>query len=227
MPDLERELRALAVLVDVPVERELAPAVIARLRERRPRRQVPWRRIAGVAALVLVVGLAATMVVPDARTAVLRFLGLKGVSIIRVEELPPWTAEPHFFGEVVSLAEAERVVGLDPLLPDIGPPDEVRIDRFAPHFMLLLYGRPEVRLRLTELVGGTVEKFVLLEQGVERVEVNGQPGLWIEGEHVVDEPAGLPRRSGRVLLWEQKGLTLRLEGHLTREQALDIARSTR
>ncbi len=176
---------------------------------------------------MLVVGLAATMAVPDARTAVLRFLGLKGVSIIRVEELPPWTAEPHFFGEVVSLAEAERVVGLGPLLPDLGPPDEVRIDRFAPHFMLLLYGRPQVRLRLTELVGGTVEKFVLLEQGVERVEVNGQPGLWIEGEHVVDEPSGLPRLSGRVLLWEQKGLTLRLEGRLTREQALEIARSTR
>ncbi len=191
------------------------------------RRHVQWRRIAGVAALVLVVALAATMAVPDARTAVLRFLGLKGVSIIRVEELPPWTAQPHLFGEVVSLAEAERIVGIDPLLPDLGPPDEVRVDRFAPHFMLLLYGRPQVRLRLTELVGGTVEKFVLLEQGVERVEVNGQPGLWIEGDHVVDEPSGLPRRSGRVLLWEQQGLTLRLEGRLTKDQALDIARSTR
>lgn len=225
MPDLERELRA--VVVDFPAERDLAPAVLARLSAPRVRRHVPWKRLAGVAALVLVVGLAATMAVPDARTAVLRFLGLKGVSIIRVEELPPWTAQPHLFGEVVSLAEAERIVGIDPLLPDLGPPDEVRVDRFAPHFMLLLYGRPQVRLRLTELVGGTVEKFVLLEQGVERVEVNGQPGLWIEGDHVVDEPGGLPRRSGRVLLWEQQGLTLRLEGRLTKDQALDIARSTR
>ena len=62
---------------------------------------------------------------------------------------------------------------------------------------------------------------------MERVEVDGQPGIWVEGEHVVSEPFGLPRLSGNVLLWEQNGLTLRLEGRLTKEQALDIARCVR
>ena len=86
---------------------------------------------------------------------------------------------------------------------------------------MLFYGEPELRLRLTEMVGGTIEKYVRLEQGVERVEVNGEPGIWVEGRHVVYEPFGLPRLSGNVLLWEQQGLTLRLEGRVTKEQALD------
>ena len=108
------------------------------------RRHVPWRRIAGVAALVLVVGLAATMAVPDARTAVLRFLGLKGVSMIRVEELPPAATTPHVFGEsVVAGGGASASSASARSCPTLGPPDDVRIDRFSPYFIVLLYGRPQ------------------------------------------------------------------------------------
>jgi hypothetical protein len=181
-----------------------------------------------VAALVLVVGLAATMAVPDARTAVLRFLGLKGVTVIRVDELPPASTTPHVFGESVSLAGARRIVGFRPLLPkDLGAPDDVRINVFSPYFVVLLYGKPDVKLRLTETSGGVIQKYALAEQLVERVEVDGQPGIWVEGTHVVGELFGLPRLAGNVLLWEQDGLTLRLEGRLTKEQALEIARGVR
>ena len=41
------------------------------------------------------------------------------------------------------------------------------------------------------------------------------------------EPFGLPRVSGNVVLWEQDGLTLRLEGRFTKEQALELGRSVR
>jgi hypothetical protein len=228
LPDLERELRALGIVVDLPADRDLVPAVRTRLRQRRAHRQIPWRALATVAALVLVIGLAATMAVPDARTAVLRFLGLKGVTVIRVAELPPASTAPHIFGEPVTLAEAERVVGFRPLLPsDVDPPDDVRINRFSPYFVVLLYGRPDVRMRLTETNGGVIEKYAEFDQGVERVEVDGQPGIWVEGKHVVSELFGMPRLSGNVLLWEQSGLTLRLEGRLTKEQALEIARRVR
>ena len=227
MPELERELRALAVTLDWPAERDFVPTVRARLESRR-RGPLPWRRIGAVAALVLVVGIAATMAVPDARTAVLRFFGLKSVTIIRVEQLPPAPPPSEaFFGEKVSLAEAERVAGIDLLLPDIGQPDEVRVDRLAPNFVVLLYGRPDIRLRLTELVGGYVEKFATSGQPVERVEVNRGPGIWIEGEHVVSGPTGPPRRTASALLWEQEGLTLRLEGELSKERALEIAGTVR
>jgi len=228
LPELDRELRALAVTLDWPGERDLVPAVRARLAQRRPRRALPWRRIAAVTALVLVVGIAATMAVPDARTAVLRFFGLKGVAVIRVEQLPPAPPPSEaFFGEKVSLADAERVAGIDLLLPDLGPPDEVWVDRLAPNFVVIEYGRPETRLRLTELVGGFVEKYATAEQRVERVQVDGRSGIWIEGEHVVSGPVGPPRRAASALLWEQEGLTLRLEGDLSKERALEIARTVR
>lgn len=228
MPELERELRALAVALDWPGERDLVPGVRARLEEPRGRRDIPWRKLAGVAALVLVIGFAATMAVPDARTAVLRFFGLKGVTVIRVEQLPPAPPPSQaFFGEKVTLAEAERVAGIDLLLPDLGPPDEVRVDRLAPYYVMLVYGRPQVKFRLSELVGGAVEKYATAEQLVERVRVDGNPGIWIEGEHVVSEPTGPPRQAGSVLLWEQQGLTLRLEGDLTKDQAFEIARTVR
>jgi hypothetical protein len=225
MPDLERDLVALGAVLDLPVERDLAPAVLARLH--RHKHTGRWRRAAGVAALVLVVGLAATMAVPDARTAVLRFFGIKGATVIRVDELPPAAARPPEFGESVGIAEAERVVGFRPLLVDGRDPDDVRIDRFSPFFIMLLYGEPELRLRLIQMVGGTIEKYVQMEQRVERVKVDGRPGIWLEGRHVVSGLFGLPRLAGNVLLWEQDGLTLRLEGRFTKEQALDLARSVR
>jgi hypothetical protein len=225
MPELERELRSLAAYVDLPAERDLVPAVRARLAVR-GRRPLPWRRLAAAAAIVLAIGMAATMAVPDARTAVLRLLGIKGATVIRVDELPPAAATLRPFGERVTLTEAERVVGFRPLLPDLGSPDSVRIDRFAPYLIVVQYGRP-LRIRLTETVGGLIEKFTRAEQRVERVSVEGLPGIWVEGRHVVSEPFGLPRISGNALLWEQEGLTLRLEGRLTREQALEIARSVR
>ena len=100
----------------------------------------------------------------------------------------------------MTLAEAERVVGFRPLLPaDRERADDVRINRFSPYFIVLLYGRPDVRLRLTETIGGVIEKYAQIEQRVERVEVDGKPGIWVEGQHVVSEPLGLPRLSGNVL----------------------------
>jgi hypothetical protein len=227
LPDLERNLAALAPFVDLPEERDLAPAVRARLVETPGRHHVPWRRAAGIAALVLVVSLAATMAVPDARTAVLRFLGIKGATVIRVDELPPVAPTPHEYGDSVSLESAERIVGFRPLLLEEGAPDDVRVDLFQPDAIVLVYGEPGVRLRLTEMVGGFIQKYARVEQPVERVDVDGEPGIWIEGRHVVVGPFGLPRLAGNTLLWEREGLTLRLEGGVTKDQALQLARSVR
>lgn len=225
MPDLERELRAAAAYVELPAERDLVPALRARLVSG-PGRRLPWRRVAAAAAFVVVVALATTMAVPDARTAVLRLLGIKGATVIRVDELPPAASSVRPFGEAVSLAEAERVVGFRPLLPDLGSPDRISIDRFAPLFVVLEYGRP-IRLRLTEMDVGLIEKYTSAGKRVERVSVDGRPGIWVKGRHVVSEPFGVPRIAGNVLLWEQAGLTLRLEGRLAKQRALEIARTVR
>ena len=62
--------------------------------------------------------------------------------------------------------------------------------------------------------------------------VNGQPGAWIEEPHVVffEDRRGRMRQStgrlaGKTLLWQHGEVTLRLEGDLSKEEALRIART--
>ena len=70
---------------------------------------------------------------------------------------------------------------------------------------------------------------------IEAVDVRGDPGLWLEGApHVlawIDRATGYRERPirirGSVLLWVHGGLTLRLEGRLSKAQALELARSIR
>jgi hypothetical protein len=70
---------------------------------------------------------------------------------------------------------------------------------------------------------------------IEFVRVDGNPGLWLEGgPHTLTY---FTRRGefrerpivihGNVLLWTDGELTLRLEGKLTKAQALDISRVIR
>ena len=92
--------------------------------------------------------------------------------------------------------------------------------------MLLLYGKP-VRLRLEETKLGVFSKIITIQQPVDRVTVNGNSGVWLSGTHVVDDFFSQPRLAGNALIWEQDSLTLRLEGRLTKAEALRIARSVR
>src|SRR5437660_773596 len=70
---------------------------------------------------------------------------------------------------------------------------------------------------------------------VQVVNVNGSPGYGISGHphgFAYRDPnqRGLEedfRLAGNTLLWEQGGLTLRIESALSREQALAIARTVR
>jgi hypothetical protein len=66
---------------------------------------------------------------------------------------------------------------------------------------------------------------------IEEVTVNGGRGFWIEGEpHIFfyrDEAGNVwnetLRLAGNTLLWEQDGVTLRLEASLGRDNAMRIA----
>ena len=72
------------------------------------------------------------------------------------------------------------------------------------------------------------------ETHLEAVSVGGEPGFWISGAphafFFVCYDAGECRQeryrlAGNVLIWEQDGVTLRLESALPREEALAIAES--
>jgi hypothetical protein len=223
MPELDVALRELGSQVEFPPTPDIASAIRGRLERRRP-----WsRRPLAIALAVLIVAIGAVFAVPPARTAILDWLGLRHVSIVRVDKLPP--TEPIVrldLGRETSLARAP----LWALVPD-DKPDRVFVDDGTVH---MLWGDPQKpRLLLSEFRGDPyIEKVVEGDTEVEPVRVNGRAGAWLEQPHVVmfKDPRGRfrddpPRLAGKTLLWEHGEVTLRLEGDLTKEQALRIARS--
>ncbi len=80
----ERELRALAACDRFPEERDLAPAVRARLQPGGPRR----RRALVVVLAAALLAIAVAFAVPPARSGILRFFHLQGATIELVDELP-------------------------------------------------------------------------------------------------------------------------------------------
>ena len=229
MNDLERRLQELGSEIAYPamprfdVGFERRPATFLRLRP----------LVLGLAVLLAVLaGVLAFS--PGARSAFLEIFHLKGATVELVETLPQVDAQPIDFGEQVSREEAERRVGFK--LVDLGEPDAVfvRDTRVAS----IVYGPVEKpRLVLSQLRGAVWEGMIKKLSGsgtrIEQVRVDGERGLFITGdEHFVmflnengaisDEQTYL---AGTVLLWNRGPLLLRLEGDLTRAEALELAKS--
>ena len=241
MSELELALLALGRELDWPSEPNLEPAVRRRLVAAPARRRLPARRTLAFAAAVLAVAVGAVMAVPQTRAAVLDLFGLRGVSIERVETLPPVPkAAPRLLlGERISLDEARERVDFDVVVPDaLGEPDEVWWQGSPPGGMVsFVYGSStEPRALVTEF-RGTVREVVFKKAAagtrIEPVEVDGQPGYWLSGEpHVFSyfDRRGefrqeLVRLAGNTLLWERGALTMRLEASISKAEALAIARS--
>jgi hypothetical protein len=239
MPELERQLRELGGAVAYPATPDLAGATRRRLAERRPWWRVLSRRQAlAIALAVLAVSVAAVMAVPPARTAILRFFHIGAVTVERVETLPPAEERPLAagLGRRVSVDDGARLAGFRMVLPPLKQPVE------------RVYVRPGVQsafldvpdkgsVLLMEIRGrqniDLAKKFATPQTHIEPVSVNGGFGLWIAGApHVVtfqDRSGNIQqfttRLAGNVLIWTRGDLTLRLEGDLTKQRALEIARS--
>jgi hypothetical protein len=197
------------------------------------------RRLALALALALL-ALAVAFAVPPARTAILRFLHLGNVTVERVETLPPAEERPLLAGLGRSLprAEAERRAGFRMLLPPLkGPPPERLnvLGRLLATTFTAPFDDGHERVLLVEMAGdeGLVLGKKVLEPGTrtDSVTVGGADALWIEGApHVLmyldrngQVREATKRYAGNVLIWQRGPLTLRLEGDLTRAQALEIA----
>jgi hypothetical protein len=193
-----------------PPTPDVAPAVLARIEAAQPVGRRP-RRIALAVALAVLVPAGGALAIPDVR----RWLGLEHVQIERVPgpeprgERPP----PHELGPRVSLAEAARRAGFEPIVPPaLGTPRAVR-ERDG--VITLLYGR----VRLSEVQGefgrDVLRKTLSAGERVRRV----PGGVFIRGRHFyayVDRlgefVTGETRVAGRTLIIERGGLVLRLEG---------------
>jgi hypothetical protein len=219
--------------------------------------RAPWwrmpRRVAVAATLSLVILASGILTFsPAAREAVARWLGLRGVRIETVPTLPTVPTPGRspidlLLGEHVTLAEARDRAEFDVRIPaELGPPDEVFFDDRLPGGRVTFgyTGEPVsehtgYRLLLSQFRGSIDEPNIRKTIGeggtVQPVTIDGEPGFWLGGEdHVLIylDPDGIPvqdtlRLAGPTLLWEHDGITFRLEGEITLERALEIARSLR
>ena len=228
MPELERDLRELAAAVAFPETPDLATTVRRSLPERPPS---AWPKRLAVVAVVVGIALIAGLAVPQARTALLRFFGIGAVRVELVERLP--AVEPG-----ASLALGTRIAAAESPLPVLrsellGPPDGIYR---SGDVVTLLWGSPQsVRLLVTEIGGApfspdVVKKLVGSTSSARFASITGsdEPGLWIEGEpHALFLPGAPPRLAANTLLWTSGGLTVRLEGATSFDEAVRIAESLR
>lgn len=251
MTSLESMLEQAPGSFPYPPTPDLAPAVMRRMQARVPRRLA----LAAVALLVVLAGLLAVPEVRAAVLEVLRigavriFLGeptAPARSPLVVTATPqtqtpavvlptatPWTVG---LGAETTLAEAAAQAGFAVRLPaypaDAGPPDQVFVSSADGPVAILVWLEPTdaSRLRFALFEIGPGAFFGKGEpQSFEETQVNDARALWITGAHEIYD---LTRTGGasrlveaNVLIWEERGITYRLETWLDMNEALCIAES--
>jgi hypothetical protein len=241
MPELEHALRTVGRNLDYPAAPDMSDGVRRRLAEGdRPRAPFLRRRSLVVALAVLAVSVGAVMVVPQARSTVLDWLGIGGVTIRYVEELPrvEKATDNLGLGERVSLREARERAGFHvqvPTVDGLADPPGVYYRDDARQVAFLYGSEDSPKLLVTQAaVGSAIEKLVSIGTGVERVSVDVETtGVWLSGEkHGLFYPAAAEeepfRLVGNALVYETPlGITVRIEAEISKEEALRIARSMR
>jgi hypothetical protein len=248
MNELERSLRALEV--DWPETPDLAAAVATRIAgEPAPARRrwrgratsagAPtrrfsldgWRRRAAYALAAVALLFGGTMAVsPAARTDVLRWLGLESVEIKRGRPHPGATLKLG----TPSTVDKRRRAGLPVRVPKgLREPDayETALPDGTKAASLVYPGPILVQTFSKASVKPFIEKTVASADAVQAVRVDGKPGYFITGAHGFAYQRGDgfnyedQRIAGNTLLVEGDGVLLRIEGALSRDRALGIARS--
>lgn len=117
--------------------------------------------------------------------------------------------------------------------PDLGNPDRVFLQDQEGQVLFLIWTDPQhldkVRLSLNIIGPGSWVATKGIPTVINQTQVNGQEAFWAEGPYMMWLTNGTldVRRlvDGHVLIWEQDGLTYRLEADLPMEEAVKIAES--
>jgi hypothetical protein len=232
--ELELQLQALGRELEFPPTPDLVAAVRPRL-ERPP---FPWRRVGVLALAVLLIALGAALLVPSARTAILRWLHIRGATVERVETLPRAVerSRVHGLGRALPLEQAERRVGFRMMLPPLkSPPRHAYVLEDSVMSVYLAAPKPVLLSEFKWNDAGALKKAAGPETSVEPALVNGGSAIWLAGRvhtlEYIDRYGSFHstpvRVHGNVLVWNRGGLTLRLESRLTKAEALRLAERIR
>jgi hypothetical protein len=228
MTSFEQDLRELGRSLDWPPERDLVPGVRKRIAAERPSSR---RRPLVIALALVVVAVAVAFAVPPARSEILRWLGIGNARIEFVDRLPDVHPRRQVdLGPRTSLDDARQFVSYHVLTSSLlGTPSEVHVrgDQVAfvyPHKLVVM-----------QTQGTLFMKEVGSRTHVHQFELDGGSAIWITGAphfFAYVGASGAPRPinlylAGNTLLWQRGDLTIRIEGKLTRAQALAVARSLR
>ena len=151
-------------------------------------------------------------------------------------------------GREVSFAQATRVAGFAPALPEaLGPPDrlwvdETEIDLESGEVAKRIVAAWEPTQELPAIDGTNTGALLMQFEGEWEVAakqlfaetdrygdaiVEGRPAFWTTGAHTLTLVSGRESRrvlvTGNVLIWQDAGYTFRLETMLPRAQAIALA----
>ncbi|MBM0225956.1 DUF4367 domain-containing protein [Micromonospora sp. ATA51] len=237
MDDLERELRDIAAWLATPDAPDVADGVRARLAAPARRRR-RWRYYLAAALVALLVAVLppGRAALADAVAGLLRFSGI----IIDTSSAPvPPTGSPSPLPSQrpASLHEAQGMLRFPIRLPaKLGPPEQVLVADVdgtgAYRVVTLLYRGGALRLDAFDGRLDPVFQKQAAGPGVDWVQVDGGFAVWIGGPHAlayVDRAGTVHVETARLaastLIWEEAGVSYRLEGDLTKAEAIEIANS--
>jgi len=252
--ELEQRLDLLREGIEWPATPAMAGRIAARIAAPAPARR-PWFRTQwALAAAVVLLAIATLITYTPTRDAIASWINLHTI-ITRVNQLPTPSPRPSGplgtrlgLGQPSTLAAAQAKAGWQILVPaSLGQPDEVyfQVDAPAGEVSLVYKSRPGLKVSgqtgvavlITE-VSGRVDtnffgKMLWPDTTIEDVTVNGHRGWWITGApheiFFVDANGNFRNETLRLatntLLIDYNGIVIRIEGDLTKTQALEIAAS--
>jgi hypothetical protein len=249
---LEVQLIGLGRAIEWPAAPDVTSVIRRRIRTRRPWTESRWAMAAALAIVALAALVAYT---PSRDAVAGWLFGARIHQVQVLPTISPRPSGPLGerlgLGVKITLPGASQAVTWKVLVPtSLGQPDEVYlllpVDGPPGGEVTLVYGaRPGippssqtgVYLLVTEARGKVssqyFDKFIGPDTTIEAVSVGGHQGLWISGSphafYFIDSAGNFRdetlRLAGNTLLLDFGGTVVRIEGGLTKEQALQIARS--
>jgi hypothetical protein len=203
--------------------RQVARRVVASLESRR-------RRIALVVAAILI----ALLATPPVRAAVSDWFGFGGVLVEKGSPAPGEAPPPPEVPRDQSVSEAGHAVDFTLWVPtELGTPDGVEVSADRRIVSMTWSGAMDGVVRLDQFDGRLDFSLAKRAAGVFYASVGGTDALWFKEPHevVLLEPDGTRRSesarlAGHTLIWQDGYTTLRIEGDLSLERAVEIAESS-